>query len=136
MQKEVTRTTRPNKYLLNVSQRLGVPAQLLALLLVVEAGVGARQTVGFRGRDASQGTERGVEDHLVVPDQELHHERLVGVVHQGGEGDFRVRLPRFDERRTKDDAQVAGRHLVLLRLLRHPGGSKGEGYRLADKHSN
>lgn len=100
----VTWAARPIKYLLNVSQRLGVPAQLLALLLLVEAGVGARLTIGICGRYVSQGTERGVKDHLVVPDQKLHDERLVGIVHQGGEGNLCVRLPRFDQRRTEDDA--------------------------------
>ena len=68
-----------------------------------------------------------VEDDVEVAHQLLHHERLVGVVHQRREGHLGVRLPRLHQRGAEDDAQVAGRHLVLLRLLRHPGGMGGGG---------
>ena len=107
--------------LLDVPQGLGVPAQLLRL----EAGLG-RASTSF-STSARQGAEGRVEDHLVVADQQLHDEGLVGVVHQRGEGHLGVRLPGFDQRGAEDDAQVAGRHLVLLGALRHPGGRRAVG---------
>lgn len=109
-------------HLLNVSQRLGVPAQLLFLLLVDEAGLG----INLCRWGADQGTERGVKDHLVVSDQELNNECLIRVIHQRGKGNFSIRLPWFDQRWAKDDSQVAGCHLILLRLLGHPGERKGD----------
>lgn len=96
-------------YLLNVSQRLGVSAQLL-LLVVAEAGLG----IHLCRRGAVQGGEGGVKDHLVVSDQELNNESLIRVIHQRGKGNFGVRLPWFDQCRAKDDTQVAGCHLILL----------------------
>lgn len=109
-------TCMKTNYLLNVSQRLGVPAQLL-MLPVGEAELG----INVCRRVATQGTEGGVKDHLVVSDQELNNERLIRVIHQRGKGNFGIRLPWFDQCWAKDDTQVAGCHLILLCLLHHPG---------------
>ena len=108
-------------YLLNVSQRLWVPAQLLLLLLVgVRAGLG----IDLCRWGATQWTKWGVKDHLIMPDQELNNECLIGVIHQRRKGNFSVGLPWFDQCWTKDDTEVAGCHLILLRLLCHTGEGK------------
>lgn len=89
-------------------------AEPLQLLLRGESGrpLASGGHVGARQR-------RDVEDHSVVSHQQLHHQGLVRVVHQGGQRHLCVYLPWFHQRRAEDDAQVTRRHLVLLRLLRH-----------------
>lgn len=111
--------TLETNYLLNVSQRPGVPAQLLPLLLKVEAGVRARMGINLYRWHATQWAERGIKDHLVVSDQELNNQCLIRVIHQRGKGNFGICLPWFDQCWTKNDAQVAGCHLILFWLLCH-----------------
>lgn len=102
-------------HLFDVHQGGGVSAEPLQLLLRGESG---RAVAG--GGKVGAGQRRDIEDHAVVSHQQLHHQGLVGVVHQGGQRHLCVYLPRLHQRRAEDDAQVARRHLVLFRLLRHP----------------
>lgn len=111
-------------YLFNVSQRLGVPAQLLPLVLTAQADVSTGLSNSFCRGGVAQGAEGDIKDHLVVPDQELHYQGLIRIIDQGGQGNFGIRLPWFDQRRAEDDAQVTGGHLILSRMFRHPGENR------------
>lgn len=91
-----------------------MPAEPLHLLL---RGQPRRRLAGRV--DVRGGQQGHVKDGGEVSHHHLHHQRLVRVVDQGGQGHLGVRLPRLDQRGAEDDAQVARRHLVLLGLLGH-----------------
>lgn len=76
------------------------------------------------GRLASCGDVRArqkgyVKDCLEVSHQQLHHQGLVWVVYQGGQGHLGICLSWLDQCGAKDNAQVTRSHLVLLCLLSH-----------------
>lgn len=89
-------------------------AEPLHLLLGGESG-GRLASCG----DVGARQKRYVKDRLEVTHQHLHHQGLVGVVYQGGQGHLSVCLPWLDQRGAKDDAQVTRSHLILLCLLSH-----------------
>ena len=86
----------------------------LQLLLGRESGRHLASDGDFRA-----GHRCHVKDRFEVSHQQFHHQGLVGIVHQGGQGHLSVRLPRLHQRGAKDDAQVTCGHLVLFCLLCH-----------------
>lgn len=89
-----------------------MPAELPHLLLRGESGGRLPYAA-----DVRSGQERCIKDHVKVLHQLLHHQCLVGVIHQGGQGHLRICVLRLHQRGAKDDAKVARGHLVLLGLL-------------------
>ena len=88
---------------------------------------GHRGWAGFSGQGLS-GQEELVrpEDLLIVHNEELDELSLVCGIQQAGDGSgtgwpWTVRQPQ--QRRPKYNAQVVGRHLVVLKLCSHPGDS-------------
>jgi len=88
-----------------------VSAKLPHLLLRGQSG---RSLAGVDFRPRQGGC---VKDSLEVSHQQLHHQRLVGVVHQGGQGHLCIYLPRLHQCGAEDDAQVTCVHFVLLCLF-------------------
>lgn len=76
-----------------------------------------------------------VKNCLEVSHKQLHHQGLVGVIYQRREGHLCIFLLRLDQRRSKDNPQVACSHFIFLCLFRHSVEIKSNSkFRLWKKH--